>query len=163
MDHIGIADVIAAVVIILGLVGIIVPVIPGVLLIGAAVLGWAVFTGGSTAWIAAGIALSLLAAGFVVKFAVPHRRLRDVGVPASTIVVGALLGIFGFFVIPVLGLFLGFIGGVWLAEARRLGSSQAWPSTKAALKATGLSILIELTSGLLAAAVFVGAALMVPG
>lgn len=154
------ADYIAGALIVIGLIGIIVPVLPGTLLIGIAIVGWAAVTGGSTAWTAAGIAVVLLALGFVVKFAVPHRRLRDAGVPASTVVLGAILGIVGFFVIPVIGLFLGFIGGVWLAEARRLGAPSAWPSTKAALLATGLSILIELTSGLLSAAVFVGAALM---
>jgi uncharacterized protein YqgC (DUF456 family) len=160
MDHVGVADVIATIVILIGLVGIIVPVLPGTLLIAGAVLVWAVVTGGSTAWTAAGIALILLAMGFIVKFAVPHRRLRDAGVPTSTIMVGGILGLIGFFAIPVIGLFLGFIGGVWLAEARRLGAQRAWPSTKSALKATGLSILIELTSGLLATAVFVGAAIM---
>lgn len=154
------ADYIAGALIVIGLVGVIVPVIPGTLLIGAAVVGWAAITGGSTAWTAAAIVVILLGLGFVVKFAVPHRRLKDAGVPPSTIVVGAILGIIGFFVIPVVGLFLGFIGGVWLSEARRLGVPRAWPSTKAALLATGLSILIELTSGLLSAAVFVGAALM---
>lgn len=154
------ADYIAGAMILVGLAGIIVPVLPGVLLIGIAIVGWAALTGGTTAWTAAGIAVILLGLGFVVKFAVPHRRLKDAGVPTSTIVVGAVLGVIGFFLIPVAGLFIGFIGGVWLAEARRLGAPRAWPSSKAALKATGLSILIELTSGLLAAVVFVGAAWM---
>ena len=160
MDRVGPADVVAGIVILIGLAGIVVPVLPGTVLIAATVLVWAVVTGGSTAWMAAGIAVTLLAVGFVVKFAIPHRRLRDAGVPPSTIVVGAVLGVIGFFAVPVIGLFLGFIGGVWLAEARRLGAPRAWPSTTSALKATGLSILIELTSGLLAVAVFVGAALM---
>jgi uncharacterized protein YqgC (DUF456 family) len=154
------ADYIAGALIVVGLVGIIVPVIPGTLLIGATVVAWAAITGGSTAWTAAGIAVTLIGLGFVVKFAVPHRRLKDAGVPTSTIIVGAILGALGFFAIPVVGLFIGFIGGVWLAEARRLGAPRAWPSTKSALMATGLSLLIELTSGLLAAAVFVGAAVM---
>ena len=154
------ADYVAGALIVLGLVGIVVPVIPGTLLIGAAMVAWAAITGGSIAWTAAGIAVILLGLGFVVKFAVPHRRLKDAGVPPSTIIVGAIVGVIGFFVIPVVGLFIGFIGGVWLAEARRLGAPRAWPSTKAALMATGLSLLIELTSGLLAAAVFVGAAVM---
>ena len=154
------ADYIAGALIVLGLAGIIIPVVPGTLLIGLAMVGWAAITGGSTAWTAAAIVVILLGLGFVVKFAVPHRRLRDAGVPPSTIVVGAILGVIGFFAIPVVGLFIGFIGGVWLAEARRLGAPHAWPSTKAALMATGLSLLIELTSGLLAAAVFVGAAVM---
>ena len=154
------ADYIAGAQIVLGLAGIIIPVSPGTLLIGLALVGWAAITGGSTAWTAAAIVVILLGLGFVVKFAVPHRRLRDAGVPPSTIVVGAILGVIGFFAIPVVGLFIGFIGGVWLAEARRLGAPRAWPSTKAALMATGLSLLIELTSGLLATAVFIGAAVM---
>ncbi|HSI27588.1 MAG TPA: DUF456 domain-containing protein [Aeromicrobium sp.] len=154
------ADYIAGALIVLGLAGIIIPVIPGTLLIGLAMVGWAAITGGSTAWTAAAIVVILLGLGFVVKFAVPHRRLRDAGVPPSTIIVGAILGVIGFFAIPVVGLFIGFIGGVWLAEARRLGAPRAWPSTKAALMATGLSLLIELTSGLLATAVFIGAAVM---
>jgi len=149
-----IPSVVASLVILLGLAGIIVPVLPGTILIGAAIVGWAAFTGGEVAWVAAGIAVALLVIGALVKFAVPHRRLRDVGVPTSTIVIGGILGIVGFFAIPVVGLFLGFVGGVWLAEARRLGISNARPSTKSAIGAVGLSILIELAFGLLATVVF---------
>ena len=147
---------VASLVILVGLAGIVVPILPGTILIGAAIVGWAAFTGGGAAWWAAGIAVALLAIGAIVKFAVPHRRLRDVGVPTSTIVVGGILGIVGFFVIPVVGLFVGFIGGVWLAEAGRVGRANAWPSTKSAVGAVGLSILIELAFGLLATAVFLG-------
>jgi uncharacterized protein YqgC (DUF456 family) len=146
--------VVASLGILLGLAGIIVPVLPGSILIGAAIVGWAVFTGGAAAWAAAGIAVVLLVIGAVVKFAVPHRRLQDVGVPTSTIVIGGMLGIVGFFAIPVVGLFLGFVGGVWLAEARRLGVRNARPSTKSAIGAVGLSILIELAFGLSATAAF---------
>jgi uncharacterized protein YqgC (DUF456 family) len=145
---------VASLVILLGLAGVIVPVLPGSVLIGAAIVGWAAFTGGEAAWVAAGIAVVLLVIGALVKFAVPHRRLRDVGVPMSTIVTGGILGIVGFFAVPVIGLFLGFVGGVWLAEARRLGARNARPSTKSAIGAVGLSILIELGFGLLATVVF---------
>jgi len=149
-----IPSVVACLVILLGLAGIIVPVLPGTVVIGAAIVGWAAFTGGEAAWVAAGVAVTLLVIGALVKFAVPHRRLRDAGVPTSTMVIGGILGIVGFFAIPVIGLFIGFIGGVWLAEARRLGASSAGPSTKSAIGAVGLSILIELAFGLLATAVF---------
>jgi len=149
-----IPGVVASVVILLGLAGIIVPILPGTILIGAAIIGWAAFTSGEAAWMAAGIAVALLVVGALVKYAVPHRRLRDVGVPTSTIVIGGILGVVGFFAIPVFGLFVGFIGGIWLAEARRHGVSNAWPSTKSAIGAVGLSILIELAFGLLATAVF---------
>ena len=156
-------SVIASLVLLVGLAGIIVPVLPGSILVGAAIVGWAAFTGGQTAWVAAGIAVTLLVVGTVVKFAVPHRRLRETGVPTSTIVVGGVLGIVGFFAIPFIGLFVGFIGGVWLAEAVRLGAGEAWPSTKAAVGAVGLSILIELTAALLATAVFIGGVIMAAG
>jgi len=59
-------------------------------------------------------------------------------------------------VIPVLGLFVGFVAGVYLAERVRLADhARAWPSTVAALKAVGASMLIELLSGLLIAATWV--------
>jgi ABC-type Fe3+ transport system permease subunit len=56
----------------------------------------------------------------------------------------------GFFVIPVVGLFVGFVAGVYLAELRRVGSPRAWPSTVHSLKAVGWSIVIELVFALLA-------------
>ncbi|HEX2358010.1 MAG TPA: DUF456 family protein, partial [Micromonosporaceae bacterium] len=50
---------------------------------------------------------------------------------------------------PVVGLVIGFVLGVWLAERVRLGDARrAWPSTKHALKAAGLAMLIELGAGL---------------
>lgn len=64
--------------------------------------------------------------------------------------VGAALGIVGFFVIPVVGLFLGFILGVYVMERIRLGAHEhAWRATVAAIKASGLTILVELSFALL--------------
>jgi hypothetical protein len=59
-----------------------------------------------------------------------------------------VLGIVGFFVVPVVGLFIGFVLGVWLAEMLRLGDSgTAWRSTRHALVAVGLSILNRADRG----------------
>jgi hypothetical protein len=78
-------------------------------------------------------------------------------VPRRSIVIGALLGIVGFFVVPVVGLFVGFILGVYGSEQTQLGShATAWPSTVHALKAVGVAILIELAAGLLVAATWLG-------
>jgi uncharacterized protein len=57
----------------------------------------------------------------------------------------------GFFVVPVVGLPLGFLLGVYLSELQRVGRERAWPATRAAVGAAGLSLLIELAAGLLAA------------
>ena len=136
--------------ILVGLAGILIPILPGTILILVALLVWAVELGTGGGWVVFAVAVSLLALGTVVKYIVPGRRMQTAGVPNSTIVIGALVGIVGFFVIPVVGLLVGFVLGVYLAEHRRVGAAAAWPSTKAALKAVGLGILIELVAALLA-------------
>lgn len=153
-------EVLVALAIAIGLLGILVPVLPGFLLILGAIWVWAFSVGGVTAWTVTGVATAFLLVGAVVKYTVPGRHLKDAGVPTSTQWAGVALGLVGFFVIPVVGLFVGFVLGIYLAELRRLGHPEAWPSTKHALRAAGLSVLIELAAGLLAAwAWIVGVAL----
>ncbi|PUA79688.1 DUF456 domain-containing protein [Nocardioides currus] len=148
-------DVLVGVIFVVGLAGIVVPVIPGLLLILGGLLLWAVDVNTTTGWLVLVVAVAFLAVGTVVRYVVPGRRLKAAGVPRSTLVVGGLLGIVGFFVVPVVGLFIGFVLGVYAAERRRLGAADAGPATRHALKAVGLSILIELTASLLAVATWV--------
>jgi uncharacterized protein YqgC (DUF456 family) len=152
-------ELLVALAIAVGLVGILVPILPGSVLILGAVLVWAWSVGGATAWAVCAVAAAVLVAGGTVKYLVPNRRLKEVGVPASTQWVGAALGVVGFFVVPVVGLFVGFVLGVYLAELRRVGTAAAWPSTRHALKAVGLSILIELVAGVVATFVWVAGVL----
>ncbi len=153
-----VATVIAAVLVAVGIVGIVLPVLPGLVLVVAGVAVWAVPRGDAVAWTVLGIVVAIVLIGSVVKYLVPGRALRDSGVPGRTIAAGAVLGVIGFFVIPVVGLFIGFVLGVYLAELARLGGGgAAWPSTRRALAAVGWSVVIEMASGLLAAAVWVGA------
>ena len=136
-----------------GIVGVVVPVLPGALLAWAAIAVWALVVGGVTAWTVLGIATLAIGGAQVVKVLVPGRRLRDAGVPRQSIVAGLVLAVAGFFLIPVVGFFIGFPLGVYLEERRRLGRhAAAWDSTRAALHAMGLSILIEMTATVLSAA-----------
>lgn len=144
-------EALVALAIAVGLAGIILPVLPGSLLVVGAILVWALETGGTTAWLVFAVAVAFIALGTVVKYALPGRRLKERGVPSSTLAVGALVGFIGFFVIPVVGMFVGFVLGIYVAEHRRVGPHEAWPSTKHALRAVGFSILIELVAGVLAA------------
>jgi uncharacterized protein YqgC (DUF456 family) len=148
-------EILIAVLIAVGIAGIIVPVLPGTILVLGAILVWALEIGTSTGWVVFALATTLLAAGTVVKYLVPGRRLKASGVPNRTLLVGALLAFVGFFVVPVVGLFIGFVLGIYLAERARVGAAQAWPSTVAALKAVGISILIELVAASLAAVTWV--------
>ena len=153
-------DVLVALAIAVGLVGILVPVLPGTVLILAAVLVWAIMLSSPTGWVVLALVSVFLAAGTVVKYAVPGRRLQATGVPTRTLVVGGLLGVVGFFVVPVVGLVVGFVAGVYASELQRVGTQRAWGTTKHALRAAGLSVLIELAAGLLAAVTWLAGALV---
>jgi uncharacterized protein len=149
--------VVAILAVVIGLIGIIVPVLPGLILCWAGVLVWALFgDAGWSRWVVLALATVFMLGGTVIKYALPGRNLKRAGVPNLTLFIGGVLGLVGFFVVPVVGLVLGFILGVYLAEQIRLKDGRAaWQSTKAALKATGLSMLIELAAGLAVAVTFV--------
>jgi uncharacterized protein len=150
-------DIIAGIAITLGVVGVVIPVIPGLLLGWLGVLVWAVFgdATGSLKWVVLVVATLVAALGALIKYLVPGRRLKSAGIPNTALLAGGVLGLVGFFVVPVVGLILGFVLGVWLVELSRVGSDQAWTSTKKALGAAGLAMLIEFTAALGVAVVWV--------
>ena len=151
---------VAAVLVAAGLAGIVVPVLPGLGLVWAGVVVWAVGRGDAWGWGTVALVTVIVAAGSVVKYLVPGRRLKRGGIPGHSLLLGAVLGVVGFFVVPVVGLFLGFVLGIYLSERVRLGDHrQAWVSTRKALGAAGWSILIELGTGMAAATVWVTAAI----
>ncbi len=106
----------------------------------------------------------VIGVGQILKYLLPHRSLSAAGVPGRSILVGGVAAIVGFFLIPIVGLVVGFIGGLYAAEQVRLGD---WPaarsSTWLAMKATGFSILIELGALLLAATIWAGAVVVLAG
>jgi uncharacterized protein YqgC (DUF456 family) len=146
--------VICGLLVVVGLFGIVVPVLPGTILVALGIGIWATEDGSATAWVTLALALVFLVVGAVVKYAVPGRRLKA-AVPTRTLVVGGLFAVVGFFVIPVVGVLVGFPIGVYVAERVRVGADGAWPSTKAALRALGVSILIELAAAVVATCVWV--------
>ena len=140
--------------VVVGLFGILVPVLPGTVLVLLGFLVWASEKSTAESWTVFAVAAAILATGTVIKYAVPGRRLKA-SVPTSTLVVGGLFAVIGFFVIPVVGMLVGFPIGVYAAERVRVGAAGAWPSTRAALRALAHSILIELLAALLATAVWI--------
>jgi hypothetical protein len=147
----------AGLLVVVGLVGVVVPMLPGLVLVVAGIAVWSVPRHDALGWTVLGVAVAIVAVGTVAKYLLPGKKMRAAGVPGRTLLAGGVLGIVGFFVVPVVGLVLGFVLGVYLAELARLGRDRAWTSTRAALGAVGWSILIELAAGLLATAVWVGA------
>lgn len=145
------ATALAVLAIVVGLAGIVVPVLPGVLLIWAAVIGWTLAVGMTPWWPVALAATLVYAAGLGAQALVPGRRMQRAGIPNSTLLLGVVAGIVGFFVIPVLGFVIGFVVGVWLAEVARVGLDASKASTAHALKAAAISYGIEFVTGLVLA------------
>jgi len=140
----------------IGLVGILVPFLPGTLLVYAAIAVWAFMVRGTVAWVVLGVVTAVLGGSLLVKYLWPVRRMRAADISGWTLTAGAVAGVIGFFVIPVLGLIVGFVLGVYLAELlQRRDQSRAWASTVHAVKGAALSVGVELAGGLIATAAWV--------
>jgi uncharacterized protein YqgC (DUF456 family) len=149
-------NLLAGLVILVGVLGVVIPVLPGLVLCWLGVLLWALLgDAGNGRWVVLALATVVALAGTVVKYLWPGKRLKSTGVPTTSMLAGGVLGLIGFFVVPVVGLIGGFILGLWLAERVRLGPGQAWPSTKSALGAVGLAMLVEFAAALAIAVVWV--------
>jgi uncharacterized protein len=134
----------------LGLFGTLLPLLPGLPIVWAAALVYGLVEGFDGEGAIAFTLISLLAiAGIVAGLVLPHRRVASKGAPASTVAAGVLLGIIGFFVIPVVGLVVGAVGGVLLAERSRTGDwAAAWTTTKDLLVGFGIGVAVEFAAGL---------------
>ena len=71
-------------------------------------------------------------------------------------VTGLVFGVVGMFIIPVVGLFVGFAAGLLLSELHRTRDfGTAVASSWAALKATGLGMIVEFGLACLAGSTWV--------
>ena len=132
-----------------GLVGTLLPLLPGLPIIWVAALVYGLLTDfGTAGWVAFGLITVLLVAGMVAGVVLPHRRVSAGGAPMTTVAAGVGLGIIGFFVIPVIGLPLGAVVGVLPAErARTQDWDVAWTSTKNLLVGFGIGVAVEFSAG----------------
>lgn len=134
----------------------IVQVLPGSLIVLGAVAVWSVVTGGVVGWTVLAVAAVAVVVAAIGKYLLAGRYLKRSDVRGSTLVWGGVAGVVGFFVVPVVGLFVGFVGGVFAAElVRRRDAGPAWRATVVALRATGLTIVVELAGALVATGAWV--------
>lgn len=152
-------EVLVGLVILASLLGIVIPVLPGLALLVAATLAWALFESTPIGWVTFTAVLGLGATATVIKYLVPGRRLKESGVSTSTLVIAVFSAIVGFFAIPVLGAPIGFVAGIYFIEWSQSGHAQAWPKTRKSASAVALSIGLELSAGLLMAAIWLAAAI----
>ncbi|WP_247047498.1 DUF456 domain-containing protein [Arthrobacter rhizosphaerae] len=139
--------------ILVGVAGTVIPVLPGSILIALSLLSWAIWGGaGAGGWVVFGIGMVFVLAGMAASAVLTGRKLREHSIPNRSVVVGLILAVVGMFLIPVVGLFVGFAAGLLLSEYQRTRNfGTAVTTSWAALKATGLGILVEFGLACLAA------------
>lgn len=153
-------DFLAGVVVLAGLIGIVLPVLPGLTLQVAAILFWALEESSPLGWTVLLVSIALAMAASVLKYLFPGRRLREAGVPGWLVLVAVVVATVGLFLIPVVGAPIGFVVTVYLFERARHGAQRAWPSTRSALRAVLQSVGIELAGGFLIMATFAAGVLL---
>jgi uncharacterized protein len=131
------------------MIGILVPVLPGLLLVWIATVGTLLVQGTDLAgWTIAVVLTCLFAAGTAATILLPARQGRQGGAPASTFVFAGVGAVVGFFVLPVLGLIVGALLGLFVGERQRLGDNrEAVAATGRVLRAYGVGVLIEALIG----------------
>ncbi len=124
--------VLIAIAILVGILGTVLPILPGLLLCWGAVVGYGFIAGFDTvAWVAIAATTVFFALGTWWGVRIPQRHAAEIGMRTIDQVAAAICAIVGAFVIPVVGLPVGFIVGVFVLRLlRTMNLSAAWTSTK---------------------------------
>lgn len=133
----------------IGLVGTLLPFLPGLLLILGAAILYGVSEGfGATGVLAMTVIVALFVVGSLVSLVLARRSAKRGGAPTTSMLAAAVGGIIGMFVIPVFGFVPGAIAGLLVAERARLRDwNAAWRVTWTATKSYLLGMLVEAFCG----------------
>lgn len=133
----------------LGLVGTVVPVWPGLGVVWLAGLVYGLVGGfGTVGAVAFGVMTVLAVLGTTATIVMPVRSGVRRGAQLPTLAAAIVGGLVGAVLLPALGLPIGALAGVWAAELARVSdAAQAWRNTLAVLRGLGLGIVVELGVG----------------
>jgi uncharacterized protein YqgC (DUF456 family) len=138
-----------------GLIGLVMPVFPGLVIMWLGALVYAViqsWAGNMTTWdwVIFGIITFLMIGGSIVDNIIIARKMRDHYIPWSSILFAFAAGIIAsLFFTPLVGLVAAPVG-LFLAETRRLKNrDDAWKSTKAYMIGWGWAFAARFVIGLM--------------
>lgn len=137
--------IIVLIVMLTGMVGTLVPILPGIALMWAGAVGYAFVVGFDAMAIGVLIAISALTvAATAVGVLLPKRAAADSGASTASQIAAAVGAVIGFFVIPIIGVVIGALIGIAVAEwFDKRDWPAAWASTIAVAKGLGISALIQ--------------------
>lgn len=152
--------IIAALLIAVGCIGIIYPVLPGSFAVLGGLILWGLTVRGPEGWWTLGLGGTLVIAGMLAQAALTGRTMKKRAIPNKSILWGVIGAVIGMFVIPVVGLFVGFAAALLISETTRNSGDFATSlrNTGAALRSMGLGMLVEFACALTAGSVFTIAA-----
>lgn len=160
MSHTALAA-IALTLAVVGVFGVVVPVLPGSLMVAVAMLVWAFGVHSTLGWITFGVGAVLVAIGMTSSALLTRKHLKRREIPQWPVIVGLAGGIAGAILLPGPGLLIGFVATLFVVELVRIKQVRAAASTTwVAIKAVGLGMLIELGCALLATSTLVASVLL---
>jgi uncharacterized protein YqgC (DUF456 family) len=153
-------DLLVGLAMLVGLVGVVIPLLPGLPIIMASAVLWAAVSGsGAGGWVVAAIVIVIAVAGMVAGTVLPARRAAVGGATWWVLAMGAAGLVVGAIVIPVVGALVGWQVGIFAAEWLRTRQlTSAWRTTRSTLVGQGLGIAVQLAAGVSAVAVWATAA-----
>jgi len=155
MDTQIVVTIVAGLLLAVAAIGAVYPVLPGSLLAIITLIAWAWIMGSPAAWTAAAIGSLIATAGWSASMVLTGRKLRQQQIPKRSIAVAMVSAVVGMFLIPVVGLFVGFGGGLLVSEyVRNRDFRSALRSSVETLKATGIGVLVEFGMVCLAGSVW---------
>ena len=141
-----------------GLVGTIVPIVPGLALVWAGALGFGIaegFDGPGAVLFGIFTVVGLL--GEIAGVALPKRAAGEAGAGRWSLLLGVAVALVGFFFVPVVGLPLGGALGIYVGEHLRTRDHHvAWRATIATLKGFGLASLAQFGAGFVMVILWLG-------
>ena len=145
-----------AVLIVIGIIGTIVPLLPGVFLIWFSVLLYSVITGFSDVTVASFVVITLitLVTG-TSEYWMSLLGAKTGGASKRSLLYGIAGAIVGTFLLPVLGTVLGYAGGLLFAEYQKHGDwDTAVRASVGGLAGWGIATAVQFIGGLIMAAIF---------
>lgn len=145
--------VLTAGVIVIGVVGTIVPLLPGLTLVWLATLAWGLLTSfGAGGVVAMTIITILFGAGIYLGLRIPQKSAAAQGLSIRGTIFGVVLAIGVGIVIPVIGIPVGFVLGVWIVRIADTGDARAafdsaLATTAALIKASAAQFGIGVAMG----------------
>jgi uncharacterized protein len=142
---------------VVGLLGTILPILPGAAVIWLAALAYGLVLGfGPIGWVSMVLITLLLGAGAWWAIRIPQRRTAAAGVSLRTQLFALVTAVAGHLVLPLFGAAAGFVAGIFLAHLTTTREpSLAWRSTRAALDGLWRAAAAQFAAGLGAVSVWI--------